>query len=102
MIKEIRNINEFNFIKNEVKNYLASEGIIDENDGEIYASKVELTRDSFDDFKNNSWSYTAIGIEEFEGQTIEILKNFQFKKGDVRKTLFFIKNKDSQNLVILY
>jgi hypothetical protein len=102
MTKEIRNINEFNFIKNGVKNYLASESIIDENDGEIYASKVELTRDTLVDFKNNCESFKGYECEKFEGQKIEILKNFQFKKGDVRKTLFFIENKDAQNLVIIY
>jgi hypothetical protein len=102
MQKEIRNINEFNFIKKEVKNYLESESIIDKDDGEIYASTVELTRDTLADFKNNCESYQGYECEEFEGQKIEILKKFQFKKGDVRKTLFFIENKDSQNLVILY
>jgi len=102
MTKEIRNINEFNFIQNGVKNYLASEGVIDENDGEIYASKVELTRDTLADFKNNCESFKGYECEEFDGQKIEILRNFQFKKGDVRKTLFFIENKDAQNLVILY
>jgi hypothetical protein len=102
MTKEIRNINEFNFINEQVKNYFISESIVDGDDGEIYASKVELTRDTLADFKNNCESFKSYECEQFDGQKIEILRNFQFKKGDVRKTLFFIENTVAQNLVILY
>lgn len=97
-----RNISEFNFLNEKIIKILIEEGIVDESDGEIYAKKIELTRDSIESFKNNCQSYSSCESQEFENQKISILRNFQIKKGDVRKPLFFIKNNnDEQNLVLI-
>jgi len=101
--KMTRNISEFNFLNEKIIKILIEEGIVDETDGEIYSKKIELTRDSLESFKNNCESYSSCESQEFEGQKISILRNFQLKKGDVRKSLFLIKNNndDEQNLVLI-
>lgn len=97
-----RNISEFNFLNEKIIKILIEEGMVDETDGEIYSKKIELTRDSLESFKNNCESYSSCESQEVDGQKIQILRNFQFKKGDVRKSLFFIKNNnDEQNLVLI-
>lgn len=97
-----RNILEFNFLNKKTIEFLIEEGIVDENDGEIYLKKIEFTLDSLESFKNNCESYSSCESKEFEGQKISILRNFQLKKGDVRKSLFLIKNNnDEQNILVL-
>lgn len=99
-----RNISEFNFLNKKTIEFLIQEGIVDEIDGEIFLKKIELTRDSLESFKNNCESYSSCENHEFEGQKISILRNFQLKKGDVRKSLFLIKNNnnnDEEQLLVL-
>lgn len=98
-----RNILEFNILNEKIRKFLIEEGVIDQGDGEIYAKTIIYTRDSLQNFKENCENYSDHERINFEGKKIQILRNFQFKKGDVRKSLFFLENNDGgQNLVIIY
>jgi hypothetical protein len=95
-----RNKSEFKLNENLIK-FLEIEGIIDRNDGEIDGEVISC-RDTFQNFKDGCFSFKGTESEQFGGQQIKILRNFQARKGDVRKNLFFINfGDDSQNLVII-
>lgn len=97
-----KNIKNYSFLNEKTKNFLIEEGVFDESDGEIFAQKFELTSENFDNFKQACASFKGYEIEEFEGQVVKILRNYQLKNGDVRTSFIFVENKNGQNLAILY
>lgn len=100
-MSEIRTSSEFK-LHPLLEKFLEIEGIVDENDKEIYGKIIE-TNNSFDEFKQFCFSYSKIEKRNYEKQNLTILRNFQGNKGDVRKNLFHINFGDnSQNLVIIY
>lgn len=87
---------EFYIFNEKIRKFLIEEGVID-------PKTITYTKDSFEDFVLNCEDYSDSKKLDYDGQKIEILENYQFKKGDVRKTLFYFEdNNDGQNLVIIY
>lgn len=84
-----------------LKDFLDSAGLMDANDGQFYVEPV-LTAETLSDYENGCFFWAGKEIDNFGEITVTALGKIQMKKGDVRKTFYYIDFKNEmQNVTFI-